>query len=187
MKRSMLALMLVGVLAGSAWAADYQIDPVHSMLIYRIKHLQSSYSYGRFNNPTGTFSFDASAPEKSTFELSVPVNNLDTANEKRDAHLKSPDFFNAKQYPTISFKSRSVKKTGDDKLEVTGDLSLHGVTKSVVVPLTIVGTSKGMGGETRTGFEGNVQIKRSDFDMKGLPDAVGDDVTLIFSLEGIQK
>ena len=101
--------------------------------------------------------------------------------------MKSPDFFNAKQFPTISFKSTSVKKDGDTVLNVTGDLTLHGVTKSITVPLTVVGSGKGMAGETRTGFEGTVEFKRSDFGMTGLAPVVGDDVRLIVSIEGITK
>jgi polyisoprenoid-binding protein YceI len=182
-----LALLAVAMVAGSAGAADYQVDPVHTTLIYRIKHLQASYSYGRFNKVGGTFSYDPAAPEKTTFSMSVNSADIDSGDPQRDAHLKSPDFFNVKQFPTISFKSTSVKKTGDDKLEVTGDLTLHGVTKSVTTTLTVVGTAQGMAGETRTGFEGTLEIKRSDFGMKGLMPAVGDEVRLIVSIEGLYK
>ena len=190
MKRSMIAVfvLVLGALTATVRAAEYQIDPVHTSLIYRIKHLNASWSYGRFNGTTGTFSYDPSAPEKASFEISVDVNNIDSGNEKRDTHLKSPDFFNLKQYPTIHFKSTSVKKSDQEgNLEVTGDLTLHGVTKPVTITLTHVGIGRGMGGETRAGFEGTLTFKRSDFDMKGLAEAVGDDVTLIVSLEGIEK
>lgn len=184
---SLAAAAVIGASSISAMAATYDIDPVHTALIYRIKHLQSSYSYGRFNKPTGTFDYDAASPEKSTFALNVNVDDVDTGNAQRDGHLKSPDFFNAKQFPTITFKSTSVKKTGDEKLEVTGDLTMHGVTKSITVPLAVVGSGKGMAGETRTGFEGVIEFKRSDFGISGLMQAVGDDVRLIVSIEGIQK
>ena len=182
-----LTVLVAGMLVGSVQAADYQVDPVHTTLIYRIKHLQSSYSYGRFNKVGGTFSYDAAAPEKTAFNMSVSPADIDSGDPQRDAHLKSPDFFNAKQFATIGFKSTSVKKAGDDKLEVTGDLTLHGVTKSVTTTLTVIGTGKGMAGETRTGFEGTLELKRSDFGMKGLPEAVGDDVRLIVSIEGLYK
>lgn len=179
--------MILAAGMSSAFAGTYQIDPVHTTVIYRIKHLSSSYSYGRFDGPTGSFEYDPAAPERSTFELTLNVDTINSGNEARDKHLKSPDFFNAKQFPTITFKSSSVKKVADDKLEVTGDVTLHGVTKSVTVPLDIVGTAKGMQGETRTGFEGVIEVKRSDFGMTGLAQAVGDDVRLIISIEGIQK
>ena len=182
-----LALLVAGIVAGSVQAADYQVDPVHTTLIYRIKHLQSSYSYGRFNKVGGTLAYNPTAPEKTAINMSVNSTDIDSGDPQRDGHLRSPDFFNVKQFPTISFKSTSVKKTGDDKLEVTGDLTLHGVTKSVTTTLTVVGTGKGMAGETRTGFEGTLEIKRSDFGMKGLLEAVGDDVRLIVSIEGLYK
>jgi polyisoprenoid-binding protein YceI len=185
---SVLIVSAAAVLGASlASAADYNIDPVHTTLIYRIKHLNASYSYGRFDSPTGAFSYDPASPEKSTFSLEVKVDNINSGNPQRDGHLKSPDFFNAKQYPTITFKSTAVKKTADDKLDVTGDLTIHGVTKSVTVPLAVVGTAKGMAGETRTGFEGTIELKRSEFDVKGLPGAVGEDVRIIVSIEGIAK
>jgi polyisoprenoid-binding protein YceI len=182
-----LAAAVVASLGMSAFAAHYEVDPVHTAIIYRVKHLQSSYSYGRFDKPTGTFDYDPASPDASTFELSINVDDINTGSPQRDGHLKSPDFFNAKQFPTITFKSTSVKKSGDSTLDVTGDLTLHGVTKSVTIPLTVVGTGKGMAGETRTGFEGSLDIKRSGFGMTGLPSAVGDDVHLIISIEGIEK
>ena len=186
MRRIILTLTAILALAASAsFAADYQIDPVHTSLIYRIKHMNSSYSYGRFDQPQGTFSYDPDHPENSTFDVSVAVANLDTGNAKRDSDLKGPDWFNAKEYPTMSFKSTSVKKDGD-KLMVTGDLTIHGVTKSVTVPLDIVGTQSFMG-QTHTGFEGTVDIKRADFGMAAMPQMVGEDVRLIISLDGVEK
>ena len=187
MRRVTLALTAVIALVASAtaFAADYAIDPVHTSLIYRIKHLNSSYSYGRFDGPSGTFSWDADHPEASTFDVSVAVDGLDTGNARRDADLKGPDWFNAKEFPTMTFKSTAVKKDGDT-LQVTGDLTIHGVTKSVTVPLNIVGTATMMG-QTHSGFEGTLNIKRSDFGMTAMTQAVGDDVRLIISLDGIQK
>jgi polyisoprenoid-binding protein YceI len=171
--------------SASAFAADYNIDPVHSSFIYRIMHMQASYSYGRFDQPAGTFSFDPDHPEQASFDVTIPIDSLDTGNPKRDADLKGPDWFNAKEYPDMTFKSTAVKKDGG-KLQVTGDLTIHGVTKSVTIPLDIVGTSTMMG-KTRSGFEGTIDIKRSDFGMAALPQAVGDDVRLIISIEGDQK
>ncbi|HEX4124288.1 MAG TPA: YceI family protein [Tepidisphaeraceae bacterium] len=173
------------IVAPAAFAADYQIDPVHTSLIYRIKHMNSSYSYGRFDKPEGTFSYDPDHPDQSTFDVSVAVDNLDTGYAKRDSDLKGPDWFNAKEYPTMSFKSTSVKKDGD-KLDVTGDLTIHGVTKSVTVPFDIVGTATMMG-QTHTGFEGTLDIKRSDFGITAMPQVAGEDVRLIISLDGLEK
>lgn len=182
------AALLIGGLAGVARAADtYTVDPVHSSLIFRIKHANVGYFYGRINDPAGTFTLDAADAGKSVFEFNVAVNNIDTHNDKRDAHLKSPDFFNEKQYPTIAFKSTSVKKAADNKLEVTGDLTLHGVTKSIVVPVEVVGTGEFPKGTGRAGIEAVFTIKTSDFQIKGMPGALGEEVRLMVGLEGVKK
>jgi polyisoprenoid-binding protein YceI len=191
MKRSLLVqtFVILAALAGTVHAADFQIDPVHTSLIYRIRHMQSSYSYGRFNKPAGTFSYDPAAPEKTTFSLTVSPADIDSGDPQRDTHLKSPDFFNARQYPTITFKSTSVQKSADGRLEVAGNLTLHGVTRPLMVPLAYVGTTPGGGatGPTRAGFEGTVEFKRSDFGMNQMLEMVGDEVRMIVSIEGIQK
>src|SRR4051794_19448113 len=96
--------------AGVVRAADtYQVDPVHSTAIFKISHFNMAPFYGRFVGPTGTFVLDEDMT-KSTFTIEIPVDKIDTANEKRDNHLKGPDFFNVKQYPTATFKSTSIKK-----------------------------------------------------------------------------
>jgi polyisoprenoid-binding protein YceI len=184
---SLVLIALFAGLAGVARAAEYNIDPVHSTLIYRIKHMGTSYSYGRFNNPTGTMSYDPAAPEKTMFELTVNVNDIDSANTARDTHLKGADFFNARQFPTIRFKSTAVTRDADGTLQVTGDLTLRGVTRSLKVPLTVTGTGTGQGGKAMVGFEGTVEFRRSDFGMDQNMGAVGDEVRIIVSLEGIQK
>ena len=180
---------LIGVLclAGVAAAADnYKIDPIHSTVIYKIKHFGIGNAYGRFNNPTGTVSLDADA-SKSTFEFTVQTANLDTANAKRDSDLKGPDFFDVKQFPTISFKSSSVKSSGESKFEITGDLTLHGVTKTITVPIekTGEGDTKMMG--YRTGWEAQVDLKRSDYGINGMPGGIGDDVHLVISFEAVKQ
>ena len=182
--RSVLSAMVIGSLTVScaALAADtYKIDPVHSAVIYQIKHFNVGNAYGRFNEPTGSVSVDNGAPTAFTFE--VKTDKVDTGNPKRDAHLKSPDFFDAKQFPTITFKSKEVKSSGDNKFDVTGDLTMHGVTKSITVPVTKTGEAdtKMMG--YRTGWETQVDLKRSDYGINGLQGPVGDDVHLIISFE----
>jgi len=117
----------------------------------------------------------------------VKADSLDSANADRDKHLKGPDFFNVKQFPTLAFKSTRVRALGDKDYEVTGDLTFHGVTRPVTVKLERIGTGKGMRGETRTGFEATFAIKRSDFGMKYLIPAVGDEVRIIAAVEGIRE
>src|SRR3954471_2674673 len=106
----LLSVAALLVLAAQSRAADtYKVDPVHSATVFRIQHANLGYVWGRINDPGGTFALDAADPTKSVFSLELQVANVDTHNDKRDAHLKSPDFFNAKQYPTITFKSKSAK------------------------------------------------------------------------------
>lgn len=169
-------------------AADtYKIDPEHGTVIYRIAHFGIGNAYGRFNKPTGTVTLDKADPTKSTFEFSVATENVDTANAKRDQHLKSPDFFNARQFPNITFKSTAVTKSGDNQYNVTGDLNLHGVTKSITVPIIMTGEgdTKMMG--VRSGWEAQADLKRSEYGMNGLAGAVGDDVHLIISFEAVKQ
>ena len=118
---------------------------------------------------------------RSTSRLTV--GKLDTANAKRDSDLKGPDWFNARQFPTITFKSTAVKPGQGKVLDVTGDLTIRGVTKSVVVHVEVTGVAQGMGGRQLAGIEGTTTIKRSDFGMKAMPGGVGDDIRLIVALE----
>jgi polyisoprenoid-binding protein YceI len=180
-----LGLFVLPALAQRAHAAEnYKIDPVHSAVIFRINHLDVANFYGRFKEPTGAVALDKEDASKSSFTFVVKVENVDTANEKRDAHLKTPDFFNARQFPEITFKSTAVKASGDD-FEVTGDLTMHGVTKSITVPLKKTGESQTQMGY-RTGWETQVDLKKSDYGIKGIP-GVGDDVHLMIAFEAVKQ
>jgi polyisoprenoid-binding protein YceI len=142
-----------------------------------------SFFYGRFNGPEGTISVDEADPSKTSFDVQLKVANIDTNNPNRDKHLKSPDFFSAEEFPTISFKSTAVKAGEDKKLEVTGDLTLHGKTKSITVPIERIGTADVPRMGHRTGYEATMKIKRSDFGMDKMLDALGDEVTIRIGLE----
>jgi polyisoprenoid-binding protein YceI len=188
MKNRIASLVAILALlpAATLMATDtYKLDPVHSMVIFEINHFGVSNTYGRFNEPTGSFVMDDDAG-KMSFEASVPAANVDTNNAQRDTHLKSDSFFSAKQFPDITFKSTGVKKTGDKTFDVTGDLTLHGVTKSITVPLTLIGAAKTQAGD-RAGFGATFSIKRSDYGMTFMVGPVGDDVTLIINLEGVKQ
>ncbi len=174
----------VASLPAPAAEGAFTIDSVHSAVIFKIKHMNVSTSWGRFNDPTGEFYFDDAHPEHSSVQVSVDVEKIDTANAKRDGHLRSPDFFAAKEYPTISFTSTSVKKAGEGKFEVTGNLNLKGKTKEVTVVMTKVGEGPGMGGATVSGYDTTLTIKRTDFGIDYGTQFVGDEVTLHISLEG---
>src|SRR5436190_4359667 len=134
MKTSRLILTVILCAVGlAAHAADkYKIDPVHSSVFFGIKHLGVTNFYGVFKEIAGTVSFDPADPSKSSVELTVPVESIDSRNPKRDQHLKSPDFLNARQFPTLTFKSTKVEGSGD-AYKISGDFTLHGVTRQITV------------------------------------------------------
>ncbi len=168
-------------------ADSYEIDPAHSMVVFRVSHLGISQTYGRFNQPEGTLRFDNESPKNSAIDIKVKVDNIDTDNEKRDLHLKSADFFDAEKYPDITFKSKRVTPKKMNHFEILGDLTLHGVTHEIVVTAVQTGAAKDPWGGYRIGFETVFDIKRSDFKMQGMQGAVGDEVQLTVSVEGIRK
>ena len=179
------AFLSVLALTAPASAADnYNVDPVHSSSAFRIIHANAAPFWGRFNEPNGTFTLDDADPTKSRFTIELRTNNVDTANAKRDAHLKSPDFFNAKQHPSITFQSTSVKKGQGNMLEVTGNLTMHGVTKPITAQVELTGKGEFPAGTQRAGVEATMTVKMSDFEIKGMPGALSDEVKVIVALEG---
>lgn len=178
------AKALVSSLAEAA--GDYQIDSVHTQVLFRVEHFGVSYQYGRFNKVTGSFSIDKQL-DNSKVDIEIAANSVFTADKKRDLHLKSPDFFDAKQFPKITFESKSIEQTGDKTYQVTGELSLRGVDKPVSIELEHIGSGDDPYGNFRTGFEGRFEIKRSDFGMTYMLDGLGDQVTLILAVEAIRK
>ena len=181
-----LAVAALGLGTPAIAAEPFQVDPVHSSVLFRVKHMNASYTYGRFNEIGGKFAVDEADPGKSIFDLSVKGESIDTASAARDKHLKGPDFFNAKQFPTITFKSKSVTKSAAG-YDVAGDLTLHGVTRPVTFKLAVTGTAKGMKGESLSGVEASTVLKRSDFGMTFMVGPVGDEVQVTVALEGSRK
>jgi polyisoprenoid-binding protein YceI len=179
--------VILGSLGIAVQAADtFKIDPVHSSVVFSIMHLGVSNFYGRFNDVSGTVVFDKADPSKSSVELTIPIESLDTHNEKRDQHLKSPDFFNAKQFPTMTFKSKKVEASGDT-YNVTGDFTMHGMTKPLTLEIKKGKEGKGMQDEIRGGGETHFTIKRSDYGMNFMQGPLGDEVNIVVSLEGIKQ
>src|SRR5437660_2332158 len=149
MKPFAIVFAILSAFVLSANAADtFKVDPVHTFVLFSVQHLGIANTYGRFNDISGTVVFDKDNPSKSSVELSVPVESLDTHNSIRERSLKSPDFFDAKQFPTITFKSTKIEGSGDT-LKVFGDLSIHGVTKPLTVDFKKGGEGKGVFGERR--------------------------------------
>jgi polyisoprenoid-binding protein YceI len=171
---------IVGANVAPATAEPFAIDSVHSTVLFRIKHMGTSNAWGRFNHVSGTVDLDAARPN---IDVEIKTDSIDTASQKRDQHLKSPDFFNAKQFPSISFKSTHIKPGADGTYEVEGTLSLHGVAKPVSVQLVRVGAGKNPMGVSIVGYETVFDVKRSDYGMKYLLEGLGDEVKLIVSLE----
>lgn len=165
----------------------YAVDNIHSSVIFRIKHLNVSYTYGRFNQISGSFLLDSADPSKSTLTVEIKTDSIDTNSADRDKHLKGPDFFNVKQFPTSTFKSTSVKAGEGGKFEVTGDLTMCGVTRPVTFTLTKTGEGESPFKDHRQGFEANFTIKRSDFGIKFMPEMLEDSVWLLISVEGARK
>jgi polyisoprenoid-binding protein YceI len=165
----------------------YTIDPNHSAITFKVKHMGITFVYGRFNNIEGAYAFDGKTSENCFIEIQVRAENIDTGNEKRDNHLRSPDFFNTEEFPYIVFKSVFVKKLQEPTYEVVGHLTLHGVTKFVTVQAVKTGEIEIPGGEIRTGFETAFTVLRSDYGMKYMLGGVGDKVELLVSVEGVRN
>jgi polyisoprenoid-binding protein YceI len=172
--------------AASASVETYKIDPVHSSVAFSIRHFVSRVP-GRFTKFSGTIVVDRDNLENSSVNAVIDVGSVTTDNDKRDAHLKTPDFFDAATYATITFKSTSWKKTGDGTFDVAGDLTIRGVTKQVVLNVTLLGFEPGMKGAMLSGWEATTALKKSDYGVNGpamLAKALGDDVAVTISVEG---
>jgi len=186
---ALLALASGLVSAAAAAVETYQIDPVHSSVGFTIRHFVSKVP-GSFTKFSGTITVDRDNMENNHVSATIDVGSLSTANEKRDAHVKSPDFLDFAKYTTITFTSTAWKKTGDDTYDVTGDLTIKGVTKSVVLKVTSSGFAPGMQGAMLSGWEATTTIKKSDFGAAGpgmMAKAIGDDVAVTIDIEADLK
>ena len=164
------------------------VDPVHSTVIFRIQHLGAGMFYGRFNQPTGTVRWNGEGSDCPEFDITIPIDNVDSANDNLDGHLKSADFFNAKEFPQMTFRSTSCRPERDSSWRVTGDLTMLGTTRPITTTLDLTGLAdKGRG--QRAGFEGWFDIKRTDFGMNWGVDrgSLGDEVRIIVALEVIEE
>lgn len=168
LKKSTKCLM-VGLLGAgfssvslSTMAADYSIDPSHSFVEFRIQHLGYSWLYGRFNTIKGNFSHDAKKAEGNSIQVEISTASIDTNHPERDKHLRSNDFLDVKKFPQATFKAKSYSG-GADKGALTGDLTLHGITKVVSIDVIKVGEGKDPWGGYRAGFSGTILLTPSEF------------------------
>ncbi len=169
-------------------AQNYNLDPVHSSVLFRVKRFGFSNFYAMFEDLSGKIALDPMSAGACTVELEVKADSVDSRNEKRNQHLKSPDFFNAKEFPTISFKSTRVAPGKDeDTYEVTGNLTLHGVTKPVTVVVRKTGEVDDPQKAHRAAFETSFKVKRSDFGMNYGLAFLSDEVEMMVAAEAIRQ
>jgi len=140
----------------------FGIDKAHSEAVFQVRHLLTKVR-GRFTDFEGTVKLDQENPENSSVDVSIQATSIDTSQADRDVHLRSADFFDVEKFPTLTFKSTRVTPTGNQTFAVAGDLTIHGITKSVVLPTTFLGMAKDPWGNERAGFEAEVTINRKDY------------------------
>ena len=180
-------LMVVVALSGltcAAAAQTWQIDPNHTAAQFSVRHLGISTVRGVFEKTTGTVNFDPSDPWKSSIDATIDVNTINTRVPTRDNDLRSPHFFDAAKYPTITFKSTRTELAGEGKLKVTGDLRIHGVTKQVV--LDVDGPSPAIKDSLeimRVGANATTKINRNDFGITTMPEMIGDEIQIVLDVE----
>ena len=188
---TMHILVVFGLLSGFALTSsagdNFALDPVHTSVSFRIKHLGITNVHGRFNDVSGMLRFDEASPENFSIVVQVKTASVYTANTTRDNDLRSANFFDAKKHPLIEFKSTSVEKTDAETYEIRGNMNLHGVSRPMKVAAIITGAGQDPWGNYRIGFETAFKIKRSDFGMTNALNIAGDEVRLIVNIEGIRK
>jgi len=186
LQRSLLVACFAAPLSVTQ-ADSYTVDPAHTYPGFKINHLGFSVMQGKFDKTTGTMEYNPGAGTASV-NLVIDASSIDTGHDKRDKHLRSPDFLNTAEYPDITFKSTSVKFDGDQLKQVTGDLTITGVTNSVSLAVTRIHCGANPFNKKPTcGFNATASINRSDFNVKyGLP-AIGDSMDLSFEIEGVKN
>jgi polyisoprenoid-binding protein YceI len=188
--RAILSSMLAVGFALPVFADTYKIDPAHSEVGFKVRHLAISNVAGKFVDFSGTFSFDPKDVKSSKTEATISVPSITTSNNDRDKHLKGDDFFSADKFPGLKFASKSVTATTDSAFKVAGDLTIRDVTKPVVLDVTYNGSAKDPWGNERAAFSATTKISRADYGLtwnKALETGgvvVGDEVTILIEVEG---
>jgi len=168
-------------------AETWQLDPNHSSAQFAVRHLGISTVRGAFTKVSGAVQYDAANPTKSSCDITIDATSVDTRVERRDNDVKGPNLLDVEHYPTIIFKSKRVEAAGKGKLKITGDLSIHGTTKEVV--LDVDGPTDPMKdprGRSHMGASATTKINRKDFGVSGLSAVVGDDVTITIDVEMVR-
>lgn len=188
-----ITLSLAFLLIGSGWAAEYQIDPQHSQVIFKIKHLGISTVTGRFEKLSGAFEFDAKSPKAAKAQTVIEATSINTDVPKRDEHLRGADFFNVEKFPKITFVSKGITPVKNGAFTVNGDLTMHGVTRPVVLNAELGGIIKDPWGNERAAFTATTTVNRKDFGLtwnKAMETGgllVGEEVKIFLEVEGVRK
>jgi polyisoprenoid-binding protein YceI len=183
---------MIATLDATKTAQVYAIDKMHSEVAFQVRHLLTKVR-GRFSEFSGTVLFDEDHPDQSSASLTIDASSVDTGTGDRDTHLRSDDFFAVGTYPTLTFKSSRVVKTGDETYDVTGTLTIRGVAKEITLPVTDLGTAKDPWGMVRAGFETGITLNRKDFGLTwnaALETGgflVGDEVRINLSIQAIAQ
>lgn len=190
-----LSAVLGGLVAGAsvmpAQAAEYVIDTkgAHAFIQFRVKHLGYSWLYGRFNEFSGDFTYDETKPEASKISVDIKTTSLDSNHAERDKHLRGKDFLDTEAFPTAKFVSTAYKSTGPKTATLSGNLTLHGVTKPIDIAVEAIGSGSDPWGGYRAGFEGRTTIKGADFGInmeKKLGPAAGE-IEMMLTVEGVRR
>ena len=175
----------------TALAEDYVVDSegMHAFVQFRVQHLGYSWLYGRFNSFSGNFNYDEADAAANKISVEIDTTSLDTNHAERDKHLRSPDFLDTDQFPSATFESTAYAATGDNTAELTGNLTLHGVTNEVVINLEHIGGGDDPWGGYRQGFEGRATIEPGDYgiDMVGQLGPAAGTVELMLTVEGVRQ
>jgi polyisoprenoid-binding protein YceI len=191
---TLTTLMVLNVVPRAARAATWEIDPAHTTIQFSVRHMMVSNVRGQFTKFSGHVDGDEATPTAARLEATIDAASIDTANQKRDDHLRSPDFLDAAKFPTITFTSKKIEKAGEAKFKIRGDLTLHGVTREVVLEVSDVAPPiKDPMGNMRAGAEARTTINRQDFGVsfnktvEGGGLLVGNDITITIDVEVTKK
>ena len=193
MKKLILASAVSMAVMTSAYADErsgtYAFDTqgAHQFITFKISHLGYSWLYGRFNDFDGSFTVDADNPENSSVQATIQVASLDSNHAERDKHLRGDDFLEVDEYPTATFKSTKIEKTGEKTAKITGDFTLHGVTKPVTLDAKLLGYGDDPWGGYRMGLEASTTLKLADFGITYDLGPASETVDIIISVEGIRQ
>ena len=186
--RKIASIALLLAVSGAAQAADYVIDGsgagMHTSVNFRAGHVGISSLWGRFNDVTGTFSYDKDNVEASQIQVMIDPASIDTNHEARDNHLRTSDYLDVERFPEAKFVSTSVEETGEGQFQITGDFTLHGVTRPVTFEAWRTGEGETVFGDYRVGFEGETTIDLADWGINVMPSS---ELDLFLAIEGVRQ